>query len=54
MEEAIAEIIRCRGTQFDPDVVDAVVRGVENGNFTMIPRSSTSISAPTYVIPQPA
>jgi HD-GYP domain-containing protein (c-di-GMP phosphodiesterase class II) len=52
MDEAITEIIRCRGTQFDPDVVDAVIRGVENGNFTMIPRAVTTTS--TFAVPQPA
>jgi putative two-component system response regulator len=41
MDDAIAEIVRCRGTQFDPDIVDAVVRAVENGSFTLIPRTST-------------
>jgi HD-GYP domain-containing protein (c-di-GMP phosphodiesterase class II) len=41
MGDAIAEIVRCRGTQFDPDIVDAVVRAVENGSFTLIPRTST-------------
>src|SRR3954466_10277732 len=29
MEAAIAELVRCRGTQFDPSVVDAVVAAVE-------------------------
>src|SRR4051794_29464141 len=41
MDEAITEIVRCRGTQFDPDIVDAVVSAVESGRFTMIPRTST-------------
>ena len=38
MEEAIAEIVRCSGTQFDPQVVEAVVSAVEGGRFTLIPR----------------
>jgi response regulator RpfG family c-di-GMP phosphodiesterase len=38
MEEAITEIVRCRGTQFDPAVVDAMVSAVEGGRFTLIPR----------------
>ena len=41
MDDAIAEIVRCRGTQFDPDIVDAVVRAVDNGSFTLLPRAST-------------
>ena len=28
---AIAELERCRGTQFDPDVVQAFVRAVREG-----------------------
>lgn len=39
MEDAIAEIIRCSGSQFDPDVVDAVVRAVNGGTFKLIPRT---------------
>lgn len=29
MEEAIAELFRCRGTQFDPDVVEAFIHSLE-------------------------
>jgi HD-GYP domain-containing protein (c-di-GMP phosphodiesterase class II) len=38
MDAAIAELVRCRGTQFDPSVVDAVVAAVERGTFTLIGR----------------
>jgi putative two-component system response regulator len=38
MEEAIAELVRCSGTQFDPSVVTAVVAAVEGGRFTLIGR----------------
>jgi putative two-component system response regulator len=38
MEEAIAELVRCRGTQFDPSVVDAVLAAVQGGRFTLIGR----------------
>jgi HD-GYP domain-containing protein (c-di-GMP phosphodiesterase class II) len=31
VEEAVIEIVRCRGSQFDPQVVDALVRVVERG-----------------------
>ena len=32
MEEAIAEIMRCSGTQFDPSVVEAMLRAVDSGS----------------------
>ena len=38
MEEALAELVRCSGTQFDPRVVAAVVAAVEAGRFTLIGR----------------
>ena len=38
MEEALAEIVRCSGTQFDPRVVEAFVAAVEGGRFTLIGR----------------
>ncbi|HEU4721405.1 MAG TPA: HD domain-containing phosphohydrolase [Gemmatimonadaceae bacterium] len=38
MEEALAEIVRCSGTQFDPRVVEAFVAAVEDGRFTLIGR----------------
>jgi HD-GYP domain-containing protein (c-di-GMP phosphodiesterase class II) len=30
IEEALEELRRCRGTQFDPDIVDAFARSLEN------------------------
>ena len=39
MEAAIAEIVRCSGTQFDPEVVAAVLRVVENGQLVPLPRT---------------
>jgi response regulator RpfG family c-di-GMP phosphodiesterase len=39
MEDALAEIQRCKGSQFDPDVVDALMRAVAGGRFTLIPRA---------------
>jgi putative two-component system response regulator len=38
MEEALAEIVRCSGTQFDPRVVDAVMSAVDAGRFALIGR----------------
>lgn len=40
---AVKEIVRCSGTQFDPDVVTAFVSAVEGGRLALIPR------APSYV-----
>jgi response regulator RpfG family c-di-GMP phosphodiesterase len=38
MEEALAEIARCSGAQFDPRVVDAMMAAVDSGRFTLIGR----------------
>jgi putative two-component system response regulator len=38
MAEALAEIVRCSGTQFDPCVVDAMMAAVETGRFALIGR----------------
>jgi len=38
MEEALNEIARCSGTQFDPRVVNAMMAAVESGRFTLIGR----------------
>ena len=38
VEEALAEIGRCSGAQFDPRVVDAMMSAVESGRFTLIGR----------------
>jgi HD-GYP domain-containing protein (c-di-GMP phosphodiesterase class II) len=43
MEEALTEIVRCSGTQFDPRVVDAVMSAVEAGRFTLIGRAELSM-----------
>jgi len=39
LDAAITEIVRCSGTQFDPDVVSAVVRVMEKGQLTPLPRT---------------
>ncbi|MFL5618413.1 MAG: HD-GYP domain-containing protein [Gemmatimonadaceae bacterium] len=39
MEEALAEIVRCSGAQFDPCVVDAMMAAVATDRFTLIGRS---------------
>jgi putative two-component system response regulator len=38
VEEALAEIVRCSGAQFDPCVVDAMMAAVETGRFALIGR----------------
>ena len=38
LEAAIAEIVRCRGTQFDPTIVEAVLRAVEGDRLKLVPR----------------
>src|SRR4051812_12834753 len=43
VEAAMAELVRCSGTQFDPDVVQATVSAIESGRLTLVPR------VPSYV-----
>ena len=39
MDDAVREIVRCSGTQFDPAVVAAVVRAAERGEMALVPRT---------------
>ena len=43
IEAAVAECVRCSGTQFDPQIVRALVTAIEGGRLTLVPR------APSYV-----
>jgi diguanylate cyclase (GGDEF)-like protein len=36
VEEAVAELRRCSGTQFEPEIVDALARLVEDGELTVL------------------
>jgi cyclic di-GMP phosphodiesterase len=45
LEMAVEEIIRCNRTQFDPDVVDALVQSAERGELQLLPRSATHPAA---------
>ena len=38
MEAAIAEIVRCSRSQFDPQIVAAVLEAVESGRLTLMPK----------------
>ncbi len=38
MEAAIAEIVRCSRSQFDPQIVAAVLKAVESGRLTLMPK----------------
>ena len=39
IDEALAEISRCSGSQFDPQIVDAMMSAVDAGRFTLIGRA---------------
>jgi HD-GYP domain-containing protein (c-di-GMP phosphodiesterase class II) len=39
IDDALAEIVRCSGTQFDPEVVTAMLAAVNGGRFTLVGRS---------------
>lgn len=42
IEEAVEELVRCSGTQFDPDVVKVFVELIEKGELEYVPGSSHS------------
>ena len=37
--DAVQEIVRCAGTQFDPEVVSALVSAVDGGRMELVPKS---------------
>ncbi len=39
LDLAVAEILRCSGSQFDPAVVDALVAAAERGDLQLLPRT---------------
>ncbi|HEX7980023.1 MAG TPA: HD domain-containing phosphohydrolase [Gemmatimonadaceae bacterium] len=45
MEDAIAEIVRCSGAQYDPAVVEAMLRAVEAGTLTLVERKGVMEAA---------
>jgi len=46
VEDAIKDLIRCSGTQFDPDVVVALVRASEAGRLTLVRRPTAPRGMP--------
>jgi putative two-component system response regulator len=44
VEDAIQEIVRCSGTQFDPEVVAAVVKAHEQGRMALLPRVASYVA----------
>jgi putative two-component system response regulator len=55
VDEAIKDLIRCSGTQFDPDVVAALVRASEAGRLTVVRRPTAPRGMPAVerVVPVP-
>lgn len=39
LEDAMAELIRCSGAQFDPKIVDAMISAVAGGRISLVPRT---------------
>ena len=44
IESAVAELVRCSGSQFDPKIVTAMVGAVEGGRITLVPRVTSLMS----------
>ena len=51
LADALAEIRRCAGTQFDPEVVRAFARVVERREFVIVPRLPTPALGVPLVTP---
>ena len=49
VEAALAEIVRCSGSQFDPDIVAALASAVEEGRITLVPRVPSYAGAAVMV-----
>jgi putative two-component system response regulator len=45
-EEAIKDLVRCSGTQFDPEVIAALVRTADAGRLTVVRRSTAPRGVP--------
>ncbi len=46
IEAALAELVRCSGSQFDPTIVAAMVKGFESGRITLVPRAPNYPGSP--------
>jgi putative two-component system response regulator len=46
VEEAIKDLVRCSGTQFDPDVVDALLRASDAGRLIVVRRPTAPRGMP--------
>ncbi len=44
---AVAELVRCSGTQFDPQIVTATVAAVDGGRLSLVPRVPSFLAAST-------
>jgi putative nucleotidyltransferase with HDIG domain len=49
VEEALKELKRCRGTQFDPDAVDIFIKKLDNGQIIYIP-ATTPLTNPNLCV----
>jgi response regulator RpfG family c-di-GMP phosphodiesterase len=49
LEAAMAEIMRCSTSQFDPEVVAALVSAVESERISLVPRATSYLGTPVAV-----